>query len=265
MLEDKLGGETMRIDVGGTPAAVIRDNPFENFTEKEKLIVILDPFDNARFERTIYFAEGLKLKLPSNLNELEKVLENSKPRIVGKLANLLGCSFKKIEEVYTEFSQKLLELSGEGDIRKVMNGILRYLVEQTYPQLDVEYVLLEDVQRRIVDKVRALVEKYDIKARAVCPVCGQFVLINLRDGKTCCCVSAVKILESGAYIAQGGYLPLIVASAGYVPDLSSYAEDSQYLKNAIELLEGNYLPYRYEPKVAKESLALAYFKKKVEK
>lgn len=213
-----LGGRPFLIDAGGTPAYAITSKKYEKLLQKidkENVILILDTFDLSRKERTIS-VNSAKIKFQIEVKDVN-LSADAVPAPKSYVVN---------GEISPELKTYLnLLINNCKTLREFMNSLIKYVAK------DLKTCLLEDVLASIKERVKKIVEKTQITARAVCPVCNKFNKIILRE-KTCC---GADVLETGRYVPQDGYLRPFLLLAGIIPAISDKDALTLFINRCEEL------------------------------
>ena len=182
------------IDIGGTPASILKNNKFElalaNNISKEKLIAIVDPFDLSRAERKISL-KNRKIKIPIKVKNVNISSDCITP-----------------------------------NLRKFMNN----LIKLNYP--DLKIIKLEKILSENKTIIYNLLKEIEIPVRAICPKCNQFKKIILGNKTPCCNISGEKIINSGRYLPQTGFLCVITYLCGY----KTYSNDAIKIEQVKKIM-----------------------------
>ena len=204
------------IDIGGTPAKLIESNKLElakaNGISEKQLIAILDPFDLSRVERRIKY-KSYNIKFPINSKEVNRTSETEQVIVPENIP-------KEIKEI----------VNNSKNIRELMNNLVKFF----YPTL--KTIKLEEVLSKNKNAVYSILKKIKIPVRAICPKCNKFKKIWLGDNFMCCNVEDSEIINSGRYVPQEGFLPVITYLCGY-KTFSNSIEKKEQIKKIKEILK----------------------------
>jgi len=257
----------MLIDIGGTPANILESNKLRiarlNKVDSDQLVAIVDPFDLSRIERKLVLGDYKiqAIKFPArvsdtslnseyvespSLDDCRRLLAAAKSKVLGKVQSTYGkrIDLKDVEDRYETFLKDVERVAvGSSNLREFMNGLINLLTP------DLRIIKLEDILTENSDKVRALLEKVDIPVRAICPRCNLFVNMSLKEKTSCCEISGEEIINSGKYIPQEGFLPVITYLCGY-QTYSNSEEKKQQVQEIMRniRIEGNPLKSYEKPK-----------------
>jgi hypothetical protein len=241
------------IDIGGTPANILKDNKLAiakaNGLLLDNLVIILDPFDLARAERKIelgaYKTRAIKFPIdvpesevdldsenvsPPSPEECKELFENVEAAVIGKIQSIYGRKIRieKIKERYSKLKENIEVLARDSNnLRNFMNGLIKLL------SFGLKTIKLEDILSQNSEIVYNILEKMDIPSRAVCPSCNNFVRLSLRGKTPCCNIPADEIIKTGRYIPQNGFLPVITYLCGYC----TYSNSQEKMQQAAEILK----------------------------
>ena len=231
----------MKIDVGGTPASVIRNNRIikmeYNNLDTSTAVAILDPFDISREERKLELGsyKFKSIKFPIDIrgsiedissekisapspNVCFQLFQNAKDNILGTIKSRYPnkIDLKTLNERYNLFQKKAMGLAAASkNLREFMNGLISLLC----PNL--KLITLEEVLSKNAEIVRNILKKTEVPVRAICPSCGRFNYILLGNNNSLCknCQSLLnekELINSGRYIPQQGFLTVITYLSGYL-------------------------------------------------
>lgn len=191
---------------------------------KENIILVLDPFDLSRNERTIVVGD-VKIKFELDANDV-KLSADAIPA---------PKTYKTNKEIDAELKDVLNNLCSEcKTLRDFMNCLVCYFAK------DLKICLLEDVLISIKDKIKQLAKAKQIPVRAICPICNKFCRINL-GGETCCGASE-EIIDTGRYIPQEDYFRPFLLLAGITPTIPDSKMIEDFKKRCKELdIEAKYI------------------------
>ena len=212
----------MKLDIGGTPSNVLgktkKSIAYAMKYTDGGMAVILDPFNLARLERILPLGENFKTRqlkfsvpVPGGNTDLsseavpspdpEKIssgLLGAKSKILGKIGNDYGWRLTdkaELERRYDQLVREIPELAGSSkNLRVFMNSLVGKFLDP------VQVVLSEDIFSRNPEKTYALMERFKVPVRAVCPKCDTFKNLTLGENLSCCGVSSDEIIKSGKFI-----------------------------------------------------------------
>ena len=208
------------IDIGGTPAYLISSRNLQNilrYFEKEKLILVLDPIDLSREERTI-IVNSSKIKFEIDMSGINICADAIAPP---KTYKNNGKIDEKLENFIAEIMVRCKNL------QEFMEELVRYF------SFNIKMCKLEFILSSLSNKIIEISSRIKIPVRAICLICKKFVKINL--GENTCCIMGLEIIKSGRYIPQEGYLRPILLLAGIMPLISDEKALELFKKRCAEL------------------------------
>ena len=216
-----------KIDIGGTPAFVINAREYEVILQKfskERVILVLDPFDLSRNERTIV-VNGVRIKFEIDANDVNISADTIPAPKTYKANKEMGAELKGVLDDSCRECKTL---------RNFMNSLVCYFTK------DLKICLLEDVLISIKDKILQIIKTKQIPVRAICPICNKFCRINL--GEKTCCGASKEIIETGRYIPEKGYFRPFLLLAGIIPSIPETEMIAEFKKRCEELgVEAKYV------------------------
>lgn len=265
----------MLIDIGGTPSNILGRNKYDVAAAEgislKKLIVILDPFDLSRSERRLelgdYKIKAIKFSIevpggqtnltsekvvPPTMEYCQNQLNKIEGIVLGKIQSEYGkyINMKKIKDRFSVFRKRVEGLAENSiNLREFMEGLVKLLV----PRLS--FVKLEEVLSKNSKIVFDILNKLDVPARTICNNCNRFIDISLRKKELECPFCNAKlfckdIIDSGKYIPQKSFLPVITYLCGYLT-YSNSQEKIEQVRRIMKVIQKNGEPIKtyQEPKI----------------
>ncbi len=242
------------IDIGGTPDNVLSQDKasiaYKIGLKPEQLVLILDPMNQARAGRSLSLGNFTvnKIKFPidevddqdfsaelapsPDSNYIKQKFADVKSKVIGNIFDKytwrIKNNIKVVEKRYNEISSKITFLAKESpNMREFMNSIVAYLFSP------IKVIKLEDIFAKNPENTYALIEKFSVPVRAVCPLCNLFIKNTLGEELACCGVAPEKIIKGGTFIPEEGFFPILTYLNGYRMFLR---DNHEYLEKVPELL-----------------------------
>jgi hypothetical protein len=247
------------VDVGGTPAKVLENGKISLLLDagisSEQLVVVLDPFDLSRAERSFALSNSgaikrIKFSVPVAINEkisagcakspqAEDVFERfSRDRdenlgaIYVKYGVRLG-SREAVAKRYDLLAQNMGILADASlNLREFMDGVVSIL-----SPVSIKFKHLESILSANQEQMYKLLRIRDVGARIFCADCGSVyndILSKDKLERKACCSDLRTVIQRGSYIPLNGILPVLLYLSGINPSMSN---DSPYKDNVFGILK----------------------------
>jgi len=248
------------LDVGGTPANVLEKGKLgfllDSGIKPEQLVIVVDPFDLSRIERSLILGNegGVKrFKFSAEVPGSEKtsseyarspLKDDVMLLFQGNRGKILDSFYRK-HQIFKPDAKKIISVrydslqaqvtecaSKSKNLRDFMNSLIG-----TLSPVPVKLTYLESVLAENKTTVYDVLKQRDIEARVFCPGCGKitpYVFSQARIEEKVCCSTANEIIEKGSFVPEEGMLPTLLYLSGITPCLG---KDSSYGAKAIDILK----------------------------
>lgn len=255
--------EVYQIDIGGTPINILEKGKIGFILDRgiraEQMVVVVDPFDLSRVERSLVLSDVgkvKKFKFPIKMSEegrterlsSEYVDAPTREQILqlfqdsrGKILSALYSKHqifkpdrqKELARRYDKLQRRVAQSAEQSEnLRVFMNSLIEILSPTTIELKSLESVLSKN-QKRVYDVLR----QRDINVRVFCPKCGRITpyAFNInRLKEEVCCTTADMVVKKGSFVPEEGMLPTLLYLSGITPCVG---KESNYGKKAIRILK----------------------------